>query len=239
MAQTVKDVMTTPIATVEPDTTVQAAARRMREEDVGALVVETRGDIQGIVTDRDIVVRAVAGGRDPARILVRDVCSGEIASVGTDQLLERAIGTMRDRAVRRTPVVEGGRPVGILSIGDLAIERDEDSALATISVAAGTTRRRRCAPHATTARGCTAGRRAAYVLPGSGTTCHHATSPLGRRGGNQGPRLMAGTRCSDRASQYLPSRSLGETRPCAAAYPGRRSASDRAVIGPRGGGTAR
>ena len=91
----------------------------------------------GLVTDRDIVVRAVAGGRNPADIKVADICSSDLEAVQPDQSVSEAIRLMREHAVRRIPVVSEGRPVGILSIGDLAIDRDEESALADISAAAG------------------------------------------------------------------------------------------------------
>lgn len=135
MSQTVRDIMTTDLATVRPDDTLTDAARAMREADVGTVVVTDDGTLQGLVTDRDLVVRALAEGRDPSRTPVRDVCSGDLVTVGPDEEVQRVAATMRDRAVRRVPVVESGRPIGIVSIGDLAIERDSRSALADVSAA--------------------------------------------------------------------------------------------------------
>jgi CBS domain-containing protein len=80
-------------------------------------------------------VRAVADGIDPDECRVGDICSGGVTAVTPDQPVEEAIRIVREQAVRRVPVVENGTPVGILSIGDLAIERDEHSALAEISAA--------------------------------------------------------------------------------------------------------
>lgn len=135
MSQTVRDIMSTDLTTVRPDDTVTDAARAMQQADVGTVVVTDDGTLQGLVTDRDLVVRAVAEGRDPSRTPVRDVCSGDLVTVGPDEEVQRVAATMRDRAVRRVPVVESGRPVGIVSIGDLAIERDSRSALADVSAA--------------------------------------------------------------------------------------------------------
>jgi CBS domain-containing protein len=80
-------------------------------------------------------VRVLAEGRDPNQTQLGDVCSREVATVSPDDDLTAAGDLMRDRAVRRVPVVENGKPVGIVSIGDLAIERDPDSALSHISAA--------------------------------------------------------------------------------------------------------
>ncbi len=135
MAQSVRDVMTSNPETVEPSTPVTEAAAKMRDADTGAIVVTEGGQVQGIVTDRDIVVRAVADGGDPNDVKVQDVCTTEPTTVSPDDSLDDAVRTMRERNVRRLPVTEDGRVVGIISLGDLAIERDEDSALADISAA--------------------------------------------------------------------------------------------------------
>jgi CBS domain-containing protein len=90
--------------------------------------------VRGIVTDRDIAVRAVAEGRGPDTPLA-DVLSGEVVTVAPQDRIEAVVDLMRERAIRRIPVVQDGRLVGIVSIGDLAIERDPDSALANISAA--------------------------------------------------------------------------------------------------------
>ena len=89
----------------------------------------------GIITDRDIVVRAVADGRDPQSTTVRDASSADVVTVTPDQNLDEAVRLMQEHDVRRMPVVQEGRPAGILSLGDLAVERDPESALADISAA--------------------------------------------------------------------------------------------------------
>ena len=133
MPQSIRELMTPDPRTVEPSATLQDAARRMTEDDIGAVLVEDGGSLAGILTDRDIVVRAVAEGRDPASTRVSDVASRDVTALTVDQTVEDAIEIVRQENVRRIPVVQDGRPAGILSIGDLAIERDTGSALADIS----------------------------------------------------------------------------------------------------------
>jgi CBS domain-containing protein len=135
MAQNIRDVMTSDPRCVKSSDTVVEAARAMREADIGDVVVVDNGSIRGLVTDRDIVVRAVAEGRDPSQTKVADVASEDVATVTPDQDVGEAIRLMREKHVRRLPVVEEGSPVGIVSLGDLAQERDPDSVLADISAA--------------------------------------------------------------------------------------------------------
>jgi len=135
MAQTVGDVMTRNPVTIEANEPVGEAARRMREADTGAIVVLDDGRVNGIITDRDITVRLVANDRDSGTP-VREVAStADVETVGPDASIEQVVQLMRTRAIRRLPVVENGAAVGIVSIGDLAIERDSDSVLADISAA--------------------------------------------------------------------------------------------------------
>lgn len=133
MARTVSEVMTVAPATVEAGAPVREAARAMREGDVGAIVVLDGGDLYGIVTDRDVAIRLVAEDRDPATTTVGDIASRDPTAIESDRPEEDAVALMRERALRRLPVVEGGQPVGILTLGDLSVERDSDSALADIS----------------------------------------------------------------------------------------------------------
>lgn len=135
MAQTLKDLMTPNPLTVSRDTPVEQAARSMRDECIGDVIVTDGDTLCGIVTDRDIVVRAIAEGRDPTTTTVGDICSSDLVTLSPDAGVDEAVTLMRERALRRLPIVENGRPVGVVSIGDLAIERDEHSALADISAA--------------------------------------------------------------------------------------------------------
>jgi CBS domain-containing protein len=131
--QQVKEVMTERPATLDRAASLAEAAQLMRDRDIGDVIVVEGQDVAGIVTDRDIVIRGVADGADPNRTRVGEVVSGELASVGPDDPVEQAITVMREKAVRRIPVLEGGKLVGIVSLGDLAVERDQSSVLADIS----------------------------------------------------------------------------------------------------------
>ncbi|MFJ7178503.1 CBS domain-containing protein [Streptomyces massasporeus] len=135
MARHVRDIMTGHPATVEPQTSVAEVARIMRDEDLGAVLVTDGDRLCGVVTDRDIVVRAVSWGGDPERITVAGACSDELVTVGPDEGLAQAVELMREYSVRRIPVVDHGQPVGIVSLGDLAMERDPESALGDIGAA--------------------------------------------------------------------------------------------------------
>jgi CBS domain-containing protein len=133
MAQSISEVMTADPRTVEPGDSVVDAARQMAEGDVGAVLVTQNGSVSGILTDRDIAVRVVAEGRDPGSTSVGDVCTKDPATLTVDQSVDDAIRVVREQNVRRIPVVQDGRPAGIVSIGDLAMQRDMGSALADIS----------------------------------------------------------------------------------------------------------
>jgi CBS domain-containing protein len=133
MGQSIRDVMTADPRTVRADATLEDAAREMGRDDIGAVLVEDGGSLTGILTDRDIVVRAIAEHRDPSSTKVADVATRDVATLSPDQTVEDAIKIVREQNVRRIPVVQDGRPAGIVSIGDLAIERDTGSALADIS----------------------------------------------------------------------------------------------------------
>jgi CBS domain-containing protein len=137
MAQVVRDVMTSNPASCSTDASAAEAATKMRDNDTGAILVVDGQGLRGIVTDRDIVVRSVAEGRSPADTKVGEICSSDVQALEPDQSVDEAVKLMRENAIRRIPVVEDGTPVGIVSIGDLAIERDAQSALADISAAPG------------------------------------------------------------------------------------------------------
>ena len=132
MATAVRDLMT-PNPTVLPaGTSIADAARAMRDQDIGAVVVETeRGP--AIATDRDIVVRGVAEGADVDSMPIEAVCSREVTSVTPESSVDAALALMRQNALRRLLVLEDGAPVGVLSIGDLTLERDAADALTSIS----------------------------------------------------------------------------------------------------------
>ena len=135
MAQKIREIMTESPVTLDAAGSVSDAARAMRQNGIGDVIVVRDGRIHGLVTDRDLAIRVIAEGRDPKSTTVGDVCSGNLACLSPDDDVSKAVRLVRERAVRRIPIVEGDRPVGVLSIGDLAIERDSRSALADISAA--------------------------------------------------------------------------------------------------------
>jgi CBS domain-containing protein len=132
---TIAAVMTKQPKVLESDSPVMDAARMMRDSDIGDVIVIEGGSVCGIVTDRDIVVRGIASGKDPATTRLGEICSKDVTTVSSNTPVEEVIRLMRDRAIRRLPVVDGDRPVGVVSLGDLAVERDPSSALADISEA--------------------------------------------------------------------------------------------------------
>jgi CBS domain-containing protein len=135
MVQSIRDVMTPQPTAMSKTSSVLEAARAMRDSNIGGVIVMDNGRVCGIVTDRDIVVRVVADERDLTTTRLADVCSQELTTGSPDDGLDDAIQLMRHKAIQRLPVVEGGTPVGIVSIGDLAVTVDRQSALGDISAA--------------------------------------------------------------------------------------------------------
>ena len=136
MAQRIVEVMTENPVTLPVTATAREAAQAMRDRDIGDVIVLDQNDrIYGIVTDRDIVVRGVAQDRDPSSTRLADICSQELTTLSPDETIAEALRLMTEKAIRRLPVVRNGRPIGILSLGDLALESDRPSALGEISSA--------------------------------------------------------------------------------------------------------
>ena len=134
--QTVRDVMTAQPIVLESSATIADAARQMKEHDVGDVLVRRDGKLCGIVTDRDIVVRALAENEsNPGSQAIADICSEDLECVEADAEVEEAIERMESRSIRRLAVVEDGEPLGVVSLGDLAIARDRNSLLGKISSA--------------------------------------------------------------------------------------------------------
>jgi CBS domain-containing protein len=133
MASTVRDIMTPNPVALSRDATVVEAAKEMKMNDIGDVIVQEDGKICGIVTDRDIVVRALADGGDVEHKTLGDICTDQIVSVSPEDPIDEAVKLMREHAIRRLPVCEGKNIVGIVSLGDLAIEKDKKSALGEIS----------------------------------------------------------------------------------------------------------
>ena len=121
----IRDVMTSGPASSEPTATVVDAARIMAQEDVGPVPVVEGGRVVGMVTDRDIVVRVIAEGRDPNSTTIGEIASGDVVTVEPDTDLDEALTLMSSRQVRRLPVVENGELVGIVAQADVARAVDE------------------------------------------------------------------------------------------------------------------
>jgi len=122
----VRDIMTTDVATATPETTLEDIATMMRDEDTGAIPVLDNDELVGIVTDRDIVIRCIAEGKDPVETTVDDVVTESLETIEPDSDIEEARELMSRRQIRRLPVVEDGEFIGMLSIGDLAVKSDAD-----------------------------------------------------------------------------------------------------------------
>lgn len=136
-ARKCSEVMTPEPVSMLETTPVTEAAQAMREHDIGDIIVldDTRADIKGIVTDRDVVVRVIAEEQDPSVTTLGSICSEELVTLEPDDPIDKAARLMRGKAIRRIPIVENEKPVGVISIGDLALELDDRSALADISSA--------------------------------------------------------------------------------------------------------
>ena len=135
-ATTVREIMTKNVINMQISTTLEEAARAMRERDIGNVVVAEDERLVGLVTDRDIVIRAVADGMDPTTTTLGSVASRDIIAIQPDDTAQAAALLMREQAIRRVLVVDEQGLCGILSIGDLATEIDPDSVLGGISGAA-------------------------------------------------------------------------------------------------------
>jgi CBS domain-containing protein len=122
-----RDVMTQNIEEIPADATIMQAAERMRQLDIGAMPVLEGDRLIGMITDRDIAVRAVASGRDPRSTPVRDAMSANVCFCYEDDTVESAAQLMEEKQVRRLPVFDRSeRPVGIVSLGDLAVRNRDD-----------------------------------------------------------------------------------------------------------------
>jgi CBS domain-containing protein len=134
MAISIREIMTTDTVRLPANAPVRVAARVMRDDNIGDVIVEKNGSFCGIVTDRDIVVRAIAAGLDEQADL-ESICSKDVTTISTKGTDEDAVRLMREKSIRRLPVLDDGKVVGIISLGDLAVKRDPRSVLGRISAA--------------------------------------------------------------------------------------------------------
>lgn len=123
----VRELMTPNPTCAEPETTVEEIATLMKEEDIGCVpVIDEDGQVAGVITDRDIVLRCIAEGKDPAECRADDVISPQSVTISPNADTKEAARLMADRQIRRLPVVENGKLVGMLSLGDVAVKEHDD-----------------------------------------------------------------------------------------------------------------
>jgi len=115
-----RDVMTKSVVTVSPDTTIKEVAQLMQQHNVGAIPVVDQNGLKGIVTDRDLVVRNIASGKDPFSTPVRDIMTSQVTTVTPDEDVQSITRLMASRQIRRVPVVENQQLIGMVSLGDIA-----------------------------------------------------------------------------------------------------------------------
>lgn len=122
----VRDLMSTDVAFVKPDSYVTEAAKLMKKLDIGSVPVCEKNGVIGILTDRDIVLRNIAQGKDPSVTLVKDVMTGDVFTASPEMDVDDVTDIMAERQIRRLPVVENSKLVGIIAMADIAVEDDYD-----------------------------------------------------------------------------------------------------------------
>ena len=116
-----RDIMTRQVVQISPEESVEVAARTLARYNIGVLpVCDSRGNLQGVVTDRDLVTRCMAAGRQPSQTAVREVMTNQVQWAGPDMEVGVAAHLMGRKQIRRLPVVENGKLCGLVSLGDMA-----------------------------------------------------------------------------------------------------------------------
>ena len=123
---TAREIMTSRADHIESTATVLDAAKKLASEDYGALPICDQGRLTGMITDRDIVVKVIAEGMDPASTKVIDLVQGEVVTIGADDTVQTALQTMSKHQVRRLPVIDGTELVGMVSQADIARSLPEE-----------------------------------------------------------------------------------------------------------------
>lgn len=119
----VREIMTESVECASPDTSLDIIAKMMDDNDVGCIPICQGETVIGMITDRDIVIKAVARGKDPTAVKANDIMSIDVISVSPDTDAHEAAAKMSEYQIKRLPIIENGKLVGILALGDLAIER--------------------------------------------------------------------------------------------------------------------
>lgn len=125
MTRKVRDVMSAPPVCMAATESASAAAKAMKDRGIGTVLVVAGGRLDGLVTDRDITIRVLAENRDPLTTCLGDICTTDLAVLSPDDDVQKAFRLVRERAVRRLLVIADGVPVGVVSIGDLALDGSE------------------------------------------------------------------------------------------------------------------
>jgi CBS domain-containing protein len=125
MTRKVRDVMSAPPVCMAAIESASAAAKAMKDRGTGTVLVVAGGRLDGLVTDRDITIRVLAENRDPLTTRLGEICTTDLAVLSPDDDVQEAIRLVRERAVRRLPVIADGIPVGVVSVGDLALDESE------------------------------------------------------------------------------------------------------------------
>jgi len=127
MAKTAREVMSGGVECAGENETLLDAAKKLRDLDVGSMPICGEDDrLKGMLTDRDIVVKVLAEGKDPSSVTAGELSDGKPVTIGADDSVDEALKTMSDNKVRRLPVIDGHDLVGVVSIADLAGEIDDD-----------------------------------------------------------------------------------------------------------------
>jgi CBS domain-containing protein len=131
----VSDVMSPDVVSVQLHDTLADAARAMREHNIGDVIVLNGDQLFGIVTDRDIVIRGIAEGFRAGVTEVKDIASKHVTSISPEDYVDDAMQTMKNEAIRRLPVVENGKVIGVISLGDVVLQEEPETVAADISAA--------------------------------------------------------------------------------------------------------
>lgn len=127
MSKTAREVMTGGVECIGERDTIEVAAKRLAELDVGAMPICGEDNrLKGMLTDRDIAIKVVAQGRDPSTTTAAELAEGKPVTIGADDSVDEALRTMADHKVRRLPVIDGHDLIGIVSQADLARNIDEE-----------------------------------------------------------------------------------------------------------------
>lgn len=184
----VRDIMTAEVACAEPDFTLDEIATMMRDEDTGVIPVVDEDELIGVITDRDIVIRCIAEGKDPTDLTAEEFASEDLQTIAPDADSAEAARIMSQHQIRRLPVVEDGRLLGMVSIGDLAVkERNEDlskQALQEVSRGVKLSRGQKAEPapiSAPKAKGVSGGGRQQRLEGGQGISNQSARREEGRQ----------------------------------------------------------